>query len=443
MSPATIVSAAGTDELTGFGHDAWWVVIIKAVLIFVILVVLTLFNIWFERRVVARMQHRIGPNMNGPFGLLQSLADGVKLALKEDIIPKAADKVIFLLAPVLSTVPAFLAFAVIPFGPEVRIPFTDVHTRLQLTDMPVGVLFILAISSIGIYGIVLGGWSSGSTYSLLGGLRSSAQMISYEVAMGLALVAVFLYAGSMSTSEIVDAQSRIWFGIILIPSFVIYVIAMVGETNRAPFDLAEAEGELVGGFHTEYSSLKFALFFLAEYVNMVTVSALATTLFLGGWRAPWPLSAINDGMFNRDYWPFLWFLAKVMVFIFVFIWLRGSLPRLRYDQFMAFGWKRLVPAALIWIVGAAAIRAVSLDGGFDRRYLFAAAGIVVVLALVLSLVGERDEQPADGTDTDAPFDAFAGGYPVPPMPAQVERAREHRAPAGASTVSATSDGKSE
>src|SRR4051812_38560862 len=187
-----VSAAAGTDEVKGFGHDPAWVVIIKAVLIFVILVVLTLFNIWFERRVVARMQHRIGPNVNGPFGLLQSLADGVKLALKEDIIPTAADKVVFILAPVLSTVPAFLAFAVIPFGPVVRIPFTDTRTPLQLTDLPVAVLFIFAISSVGIYGIVLGGWSSGSTYSLLGGLRSSAQMISYEVAMGLALVAVFL-----------------------------------------------------------------------------------------------------------------------------------------------------------------------------------------------------------------------------------------------------------
>ena len=286
----------------------------------------------------------------------------------------------------------------IPFGPEVTIPFTDTDTPLQLTDMPVAVLFILAISSIGIYGIVLGGWSSGSTYSLLGGLRSSAQMISYEVAMGLAFVAVFLYAGSMSTSEIVDAQDRLWFGIILIPSFVIYVISMVGETNRAPFDLAEAEGELVGGFHTEYSSLKFALFFLAEYVNMVTVSALATTLFLGGWRAPWPLSAINDGMFNEGYWPFLWFIAKVMIFIFFFIWLRGSLPRLRYDQFMAFGWKRLIPISLVWIVAVATIRAISLEGGIDRSYLLGAIGVVAVLFLVLFFVGERASEQAAEAD---------------------------------------------
>ncbi|MGZ4451785.1 MAG: NADH-quinone oxidoreductase subunit NuoH [Nocardioides sp.] len=413
-----MAQAAG--NLSAFGHDPWWIVAIKAVLIFFVLVLLTLFNIWFERRVVARMQHRIGPNVNGPFGLLQSLADGVKLALKEDVIPKAADKLVFLLAPVLSTVPAFLAFAVIPFGPVVSM--FGHRTPLQLTDMPVGVLFILAISSIGIYGIVLGGWSSGSTYSLLGGLRSSAQMISYEVAMGLAFVAVFLYAGSMSTSQIVDAQGRLWFGVILIPSFVIYVISMVGETNRAPFDLPEAEGELVGGFHTEYSSLKFALFFLAEYVNMVTVSALATTLFLGGWRAPWPLSAINDGMFNHGYWPFLWFIAKVMVFIFFFIWLRGTLPRLRYDQFMKFGWKRLIPVSLVWIVAVATVRAISLEGGIDRRYLLAAIGTVVVLFLVLFFVGGEEESAAEASgredEAQAPFDAFAGGYPVPPMPGQ-------------------------
>jgi NADH-quinone oxidoreductase subunit H len=414
------------DDLSLFGTDPWWLVLIKSVLIFVLLVVLTLFNIWFERRVVARMQHRIGPNVNGPFGLLQSLADGVKLALKEDIIPKAADKAVFLLAPVLSTVPAFLAFAVIPFGPEVEVPFTDRTTPLQLTDMPVAVLFILAVASIGIYGIVLGGWSSGSTYSLLGGLRSSAQMISYEVAMGLSLVAVFLYAGSMSTSEIVASQERLWFGLILIPSFVIYLIAMVGETNRAPFDLPEAEGELVGGFHTEYSSLKFALFFLAEYVNMVTVSALATTLFLGGWRAPWPLSLWDNA--NEGYWPVLWFLAKVMIFIFVFIWLRGTLPRLRYDQFMKFGWKRLIPVALVWIVAVATIRAISLEGGIDRSYLLAAIGVVAVLFLVLFFVGGGVEEDEDaerervGADGEA-FDAFASGYPVPPMPGPAVQGR--------------------
>ncbi|MFC6288028.1 NADH-quinone oxidoreductase subunit NuoH [Nocardioides sp. GCM10027113] len=409
--------------MSDFGQDPWWLIIIKAVLVFLVLVLLTLFNIWAERRVVARMQHRVGPNVHGPFGLLQSLADGVKLALKEDIIPKAADKVVFVLAPVITVIPAFVTFAVIPFGPEVKVPFTDITTPLQLTDMPVAVLFVLAIASIGIYGIVLGGWSSGSTYSLLGGLRSSAQMISYEVAMGLALIAVFLYAGSMSTSEIVTAQDDLWYGLILLPSFVVYMIAMVGEVNRAPFDLPEAEGELVGGFHTEYSSLKFALFFLAEYINMVTVSALATTLFLGGWAAPWGIEHIWAGA-NEGYWPVLWFLGKVMSFVFIFIWLRGSLPRLRYDQFMMFGWKRLIPVALAWIVAVAVIRAISLDGRIEREYLLGGIGVLALLFLVLFFFGEAeeaasepDQQPADETVRTGPADAFAGGYPVPPMPA--------------------------
>ncbi len=370
---------------------------------------LTLFNIWLERRVVARMQHRIGPNVHGPFGLLQSLADGVKLALKEDITPKAADKVVFFLAPVVATVPAFVTFAVIPFGPVVN--FFGQETPLQLTDMPVAVLFVMAIASIGIYGIVLGGWSSGSTYSLLGGLRSSAQMISYEVAMGLALVAVFLYAGSVSTSEIVAAQDDLWFALILAPSFVIYCIAMVGETNRAPFDLPEAEGELVGGFHTEYSSLKFALFFLAEYINMATVSALATTLFLGGWHAPFWIDEFWAGA-NEGYWPVLWFFGKVFFFIFIFIWLRGSLPRLRYDQFMAFGWKRLIPIALVWIVAVSTIRAISLEGGIDRQYLLIGIGVLAVLFLILFFVGDAKEQETEAAPAEAPR-----GFPVPPMPA--------------------------
>jgi NADH-quinone oxidoreductase subunit H len=411
----TADAAGGGESLSAFGNDPLWVVLLKALFIFVLLVLLTLFNIWWERRVVAKMQHRIGPNMHGPFGLLQSLADGVKLALKEDITPKAADKVVFVLAPVIAVIPAFITWSVIPLGPEVRIPFTDTVTPLQLTDMPVAVLFVLAIASIGIYGIVLGGWSSGSTYSLLGGLRSSAQMISYEVAMGLAFVAVFLYAGSMSTSEIVAEQETIWYGFILVPSFVIYVIAMVGETNRAPFDLPEAEGELVGGFHTEYSSLKFALFFLAEYVNMATVSALATTLFLGGWRAPWPIS-IWEGA-NEGWWPLLWFMGKVLVFIFFFIWLRGSLPRLRYDQFMAFGWKRLIPISLAWIVAVATVRAITLEGEIDRSYLLIGIGVIAVLMLGLFFFGNDEGEPEEA-ESAAEFDAFAGGYPVPPMPGQ-------------------------
>ncbi len=417
-------------DLSMFGQDSIWVILLKAVLIFVVLVVLTLFNIWWERKVVARMQHRSGPNVNGPMSFvralrgksvregksgtaaLQSLADGVKLALKEDLTPKAADKLVFTMAPVISVIPAFVTFSVVPFGPEVRIPFTDTTTPLQLTDMPVAVLFVMAIASIGIYGIVLGGWSSGSTYSLLGGLRSSAQMISYEVSMGLALVAVFLYAGTMSTSGIVEAQKDTWFAFILFPSFLIFCISMVGETNRAPFDLPEAEGELVGGFHTEYSSLKFALFFLAEYINMATVSAIATTLFLGGWRAPWPVSVLWEGA-NSGYWPLLWFFGKVFFFVFLFIWLRGSLPRLRYDQFMHFGWKVLIPISLLWIVAVATIRALTLSETVDTQRVLIGLGVVAgVFALLFLFVGEDDEQEGEAADARA----FSGGFPVPPMP---------------------------
>jgi NADH-quinone oxidoreductase subunit H len=402
-------------DVPGFGSDPWWLVIAKTLVIFVFLVLMTLFTIWWERRVVARMQHRIGPNRVGPAGLLQSLADGIKLALKEDIIPKAADKVVFVLAPILSVTPAFMAWAVIPFGPEVSV-FGE-RTNLQLTDLPVAVLYILAVASVGIYGIVLAGWSSGSTYPLLGGLRSSAQMISYEVAMGLSFVGVFLYAGTMSTSEIVAAQGDYWYAILLFPSFAIYAISMVGETNRAPFDLPEAEGELVGGFHTEYSSLKFALFFLAEYINMVTVSALATTLFLGGWRAPWPLS-LWDGA-NQGWWPVLWFTIKVFLFLFVFIWLRGTLPRLRYDQFMRLGWKVLIPVALGWLLLVATVRALNTEYDFDVRQVLIyggiAAAVVIGLTFVWDLAAARSEPEDDEPDE---FDAMAGGHPVPPMPGQ-------------------------
>ncbi len=413
----TAGSVLASPEVPGFGTDPWWLVLAKTLVVFVFLVVMTLFAIWWERRVVARMQNRIGPNRVGPQGLLQSLADGIKLALKEDIIPKAADRVVFVLAPIISATPAFLAFAVMPFGPEVSI--AGHRTHLQLTDLPVAVLYILAVASVGIYGIVLAGWSSGSTYPLLGGLRSSAQMISYEVAMGLSFVGVFLYAGSMSTSEIVAAQGDYWYAVLLFPSFAIYVISMVGETNRAPFDLPEAEGELVGGFHTEYSSLKFALFFLAEYINMVTVSALAATLFLGGWRAPWPLS-LWDGA-NQDWWPMLWFVAKVLLFIFGFIWLRGTLPRLRYDQFMRLGWKVLIPVAIGWLLMVATVRALNAEYTFDTRQVLLYGGAVAVALILLTFVwdlvasrGRVDETPA----VEAEWDPMAGGHPVPPMPGQ-------------------------
>ena len=424
------VAAQSTDAIAGFGDDPWWLILIKAVAIFVLLLVLTLFNIVFERKVVARMQHRVGPNRTGPWGTLQSLADGMKLILKETITPRGIDRVVYILAPVIAAVPAFLIFSVIPMGPEVSI-FGET-TRLQLTDLPVAVLFVLAVTSVGVYGIVLGGWASGSTYPLLGGIRSSAQVISYEIAMGLSFVAVFLFAGSMSTSQIVDAQAGggtfelfgatlslpSWYAIVLLPSFLVYLISMIGETNRAPFDLPEAEGELVAGFMTEYSSVKYMMFFLAEYINMVNVSALATTLFLGGWRAPWPISAVDDGVFNTGWWPLLWFLAKVILLIFVFVWLRGTLPRLRYDQFMRLGWKVLIPGSLAWILLVAVMRVISNEG-IERRDVLIWGGGAVAVAIVLSLlIPERKPEPAETQAAGDEFDAFAGGYPVPPMPGQ-------------------------
>jgi NADH-quinone oxidoreductase subunit H len=420
-----------------FGVDPWWLVILKVVAIFVILVLLTLFTIWWERRVVSRMQNRIGPNRVGPQGLLQSLMDGIKLALKEEIIPKSAHLAVYWIAPVISATMAFLAFAVIPFGPTVSI--FGVETPLQLTDFPVSVLYVLAIASIGIYGIVLAGWSSGSTYPLLGGLRSSAQMISYEIAMGLSFVAVFLYAGSMSTSEIVSAQASVWFAVILLPSFLIYITAMTGETNRAPFDLPEAEGELVGGFHTEYSSLKFALFFLAEYINMVTVSALATTLFLGGWMAPWPLS-LWDGA-NSGWWPMLWWLIKVQIFIFGFIWLRGTLPRLRYDQFMKFGWKVLIPVSIVWIIVVAIARVLRNDVDFSNQTLLLVGAAVIVVLLLVSWAfqvrSDRKQAALDAAaaaEAEVVFEAAAGGFPVPPMPGQEVTITTRRSMAASTTI---------
>jgi NADH-quinone oxidoreductase subunit H len=417
------------------------VILVKAVLVFVFLVVMTLFAIWAERRVVARMQSRPGPNRVGPFGLLQSLMDGVKLALKEDLIPKAADKVVFIIAPIISATCAFVAFAVIPFGPSAHIPWTDIDTPLQLTDLPVAVVYILAVAAVGVYGIVLAGWSSGSTYPLLGGLRSSAQVISYEIAMSLALVSVFIFSGSLSTSAIVDAQAHgaqvhipgtdftfvwgSWYAFtLLFPAFVVYVIAMVGETNRAPFDLPEAEGELVGGFHTEYTSLKFALFFLAEYINMVTVSALATTLFLGGWRVPFGIDLIWHGA-NEGWWPLLWFVGKLLAFLFFFIWLRGTLPRLRYDQFMTFGWKRLIPFALVWAMLVATVREMQRMSLTPTQRGYLIVGIVVVFAVGYGLVElalNRREKEAEAKAAErvpaTELDPFAGGYPVPPMPGQ-------------------------
>ena len=391
--------------------DPGWLIAVKALLVFALCVLLTLMSVWGERRLVARMQQRLGPNRVGPFGLIQSLADGVKLALKEDLIPAAADKVVFIIAPIISVTTCFMSFAVIPFSGPVTL--FGKETAMQLTDIPVGVLYVLSIASIGVYGIVLAGWSSGSTYPLLGGLRSSAQVISYEIAMGLSLVAVFIYAGSMSTSEIVAAQQQWWYAVVLFPSFVIYAISMVGETNRAPFDLAEAEGELVGGFHTEYSSLKFALFFLAEYVNIIAVSALATTLFLGGYKAP-PGLGFTEAWLG-GWFTMIWFFAKVILFFFVFVWLRGTLPRMRYDQFMQFGWKVLIPISLAWIMIVASLRVLSLNGA-PRAATVAFASAIVLLVMLVNFGFEN----AKNKKKNAPVaEVSEPEFAVPQLPIKV------------------------
>ncbi|CAM5541763.1 NADH-quinone oxidoreductase subunit H [Streptomyces avidinii] len=413
------------EDLSLFGRDVWWLVVVKAVFCFAFLMVTVLFSIVWERKVVAWMQLRIGPNRHGPWGMLQSLADGVKLMLKEDLIVKRADKVVYVLAPIIAAIPAFMAIAVIPFGPSGNeVSIFGQRTTMQLTDLPIAMLYILAVASVGIYGIVLAGWSSGSTYPLLGGLRSCAQMISYEIAMGAAFASVFLYSGSMSTSAIVEAQADRWYIVLLPVSFIIYVITMVGETNRAPFDMPESEGDLVGGFNTEYSSIKFALFMLAEYVNMVTVSAVSVTLFLGGWRAPAPISTYWEGA-NHGWWPMLWFVLKVQLLLFFFIWLRGTLPRVRYDQLMKLGWKVLIPVSVVWLMLVATVRALRNEN-YDFQEIVLYVGGAVIALLLLSFVadifrGNKEKAAlADAEQAAAaePFDPLAGGFPVPPKPGQ-------------------------
>jgi NADH-quinone oxidoreductase subunit H len=362
--------------LSDFNQLIWWMVLLKVGIVFMFLLLTTIFMIWFERRVIGRMQNRPGPNRAGPWGLLQPVADALKLPLKEDIVPTGVDKLVFVVAPILAAAPSFISFAIIPWGPVVSI--FHHQTPLQVADLPVGVLLVLAMSSIGVYGIVLAGWASRSPYALLGALRSTAQVISYEIAMGLSFVAVFLYAGSLSTSAIVSSQHGLWYALPLLPSFLVYLVTMVGETNRIPFDLPEGEGEIVAGHMTEYSSMKFAMFFLAEYINMTTVSALATTLFLGGWRAPWPISLWSGA--NSGWWPVLWFLIKVFILLFCYVWLRGTLPRTRYDQLMALGWKILIPLSIVWILLTATIR-LWKNQGFTST--IAGVGILVLVLLVL------------------------------------------------------------
>ncbi|ARX85672.1 MULTISPECIES: NADH-quinone oxidoreductase subunit NuoH [Streptomyces] len=412
------------EDLSMFGRDPWWLIGLKAVFCFAFLMVMVLFSIVWERKVVAWMQLRIGPNRHGPWGMLQSLADGIKLMLKEDLVVKRADKVVYILAPVVAAIPAFMAIAVIPFGPAGNeVSIFGHRTTMQLTDLPIAMLYILAVASVGIYGIVLAGWSSGSTYPLLGGLRSCAQMISYEIAMGAAFASVFLYSGSMSTSRIVEAQEGRWYVLLLPVSFLIYIVTMIGETNRAPFDMPESEGDLVGGFNTEYSSIKFAIFMLAEYINMITVSAVSVTLFLGGWRAPWPISTFWEGA-NHGWWPMAWFVLKVQLLLFFFIWLRGTLPRVRYDQLMKLGWKVLIPVSVVWLMLVATVRALrNEDYDFSEIALYVGGGVLALLLLSVLVdifrdKREKQEIAASPPEESAAFDPMAGGFPVPPLPGQ-------------------------
>lgn len=409
-----------------FMNDPWWIVLIKVVGVVVLLLTWTIFNVWYERRLVGKMQHRLGPIMNPVAlgGIGQALGDGMKLLFKEDFAPGMVDKVLFSIAPLIAGVAAFTAWSVIPLGGEVNM--FGVTTRLQVADMPVSALLILAVASVAIYGFVLAGWSSQSPYSLLGALRSSAQMISYEISMGLSYVAVFLYAGSMSTSQIVEAQGlplfggnplglQQWYWLLLLPSFVVYAISMVGETNRAPFDLPECESELVSGHLTEYTGFRYAIFFLAEYINMATVSAVATTLFLGGYKAIWPLGFIIP---DTGYWGFLWFAIKVQLLISVFVWLRGTLPRFRYDQFMNLGWKWLIPISLAWIMVISLLRGLTNHGLLQGYTLWIIIGVVVVALIAVVFLGGDGKVDGMADVDDKPFDAFSGGFPVPPMPGQ-------------------------
>jgi NADH-quinone oxidoreductase subunit H len=380
----------GTDPLyaSGVGWVVLLIVLIKVLVVFGALMVAVMLMIWFERKVISDMQSRIGPNRAGPFGIAQTLADGIKLFFKEDLLPDQADRFVFKLAPYLTIIPAFLSFAIVPIGGEVTVAG---HTfELQLADPPMGILFLLAMSAIGVYGIMLAGWSSGSKYPLLGSVRASAQMISYEAALGMTVVMVVLITGSLSTRAIVDGQAgHLWqwnvIRLAVVP-FVIFFIAVIAETNRPPFDLVEADSELVGGFVTEYSSIRFALFFLAEFMNTITMSAITVTLFFGG-----PDGPIPHIPYTLWLWPILWFLGKTIVFLFVFVWLRAALPRLRYDQLMDLGWKRLIPLSLGWLMIVAGF---VIDGWWGIAMVATVLAAAVLMTRAFGIGAERAQTRA-------------------------------------------------
>ena len=437
MKPLTVMTAhasappAEGGVVADFSAETWWLSLIKAVFIVAFLIVSVIMAIWTERRVLGRMQTRPGPNVNGFLGIPQLIADAAKLIMKEDFWLRGAEKFIYILAPVIAAFSAFMIYAVIPFGPQVSI--LGHSTPLQLTDFPVAALYVLAVTGFGVYGIILGGWSTHSTYPLLGAVRSAAQVISYELSMSLSMLTVFLASGTMSTSGIVAAQERVWWGLAMIPSLLIYVVSMVGEVNRLPFDLPEAEGELVAGHMVEYSSMKFAWYFLAEYINMFNVSAVCVTLFLGGWRSA-ILSLFWEGA-NSGWWPMLWFVAKVWAVMFFMIWTRGTLVRIRYDHFMKLGWKVLIPISLVWFVLVAVVRAFrTFSGASVQALLLPMAVVFCVIMFILFLIPDKeeeeelyedyedyDDEDADDEDVeilDAEDDhvAFLEGFPVPPPP---------------------------
>ena len=376
--------------------DVLWaplfIVILKVLVVFVTGLVATMLMVWFERKVVAGMGNRIGPNKAGPFGLLQTLADGIKLFFKEDLVPDRADPFVFKIAPFLSFVPAFLSFAIIPLGGDFRdgnngiVTWFGQETRIQLADPSMGVLFALAISALAVYGIMLAGWSSGSKYPLLGSVRASAQMVSYEAALGLSLGAVILVSNTLSTSGIVESQSSIgnWNVVTTgVVPFIIFFIAATAELNRPPFDLVEAEQELVGGFNTEYSSIRFSLFFLAEFMNTVTMSALMVTLFFGG---PQPIAfgntVLDIPLIPNDLEGTVWLLLKTLVFLYTYVWLRATLPRFRYDQLMNFGWKILIPASLGWFMLLSAQR-LGRNEGWNTIVVTGVSVLVLVVCYAL------------------------------------------------------------
>jgi len=325
--------------------------VIKIAIVIVILLTAVAYTVWLERKLVGRIQNRWGPTRVGPFGLLQPLADGLKFIFKEDLTPPHVYRPLYILAPILSLTLAMTSISVIPFGNVLHIG-KNITTPLQITDLNIGLLVILGVTSMGVYGVALSGWSSNNKYSLLGSLRASAQMVSYELALGLSLIGVLILSGTLSLRGIVDAQKGgllhwNFFGGLQFVAFFIYLMAAYAETNRIPFDLPEAETELVAGYHTEYSAMKFAMFFMAEYTNMITVGCLATILFFGGWHGPVPSFT---PVLLQPFVPAFWFMAKVFCFLFLYIWVRGTLPRFRYDQLMGFGWKVLLPLAIANVV---------------------------------------------------------------------------------------------